>query len=155
MFAGPNGAGKSSIYEASSKEYPQVNADVIQKENPAYSQGRAGIEAGRRVEELMHERATFATENNFYKASNLNTVTRYQEAGYRVEVIYISLESAEDCKRRVAARVANGGHDITDKQVEERFKGGWPLSGATTRCPTRLRCSTTLAQAWRTTSNPC
>ena len=124
MFAGPNGAGKSSIYEASSKEHPQVNADVIQKENPTYSQGRAGIEAGRRVEELMRERATFATENNFYKASNLNTVTRYQEAGYRVEVIYVSLESAQDCKRRVAARVANGGHNITDKQVEERFKGG-------------------------------
>ncbi|OGX87138.1 hypothetical protein BEN47_11700 [Hymenobacter lapidarius] len=67
----------------------------------------------------MKKRTTFATENNFYKASNLNTVTRYQEAGYRVEVIYVSLESAQNCKRRVA----NGGHNITDKQVEERFKG--------------------------------
>ena len=124
MFAGPNGAGKSSIYEASNKEYPQVNADVIQKENPDYSQGRAGIEAGRRIEELLKEKASFSTENNFYKNSNLNTVTRYQNAGYRVEVTYVSLQSAELCKERVASRVANGGHPISDKQVDERFIGG-------------------------------
>ena len=67
MFAGPNGAGKSSIYEASNKEFSQVNADVIQKENPDYTQRRAGIEAGRRIEELLKAGVTFSTENNLYK----------------------------------------------------------------------------------------
>ena len=124
MFAGPNGAGKSSIYEASNKGVQQVNADVIQKENPDYTQGRAGIEAGRRIEELLKEKATFSTENNLYKKSNLNTITRYQEAGYRVEVTYVSLESAELCKKRVDQRVANGGHPIPDKQISERYYGG-------------------------------
>ena len=124
MFAGPNGAGKSSIYEASNKEFPQVNADVIQKENPDYTQRRAGIEAGRRIEELLKAGVTFSTENNLYKKSNLNTITRYQEAGYRVEVIYVSLESAELCRRRVEQRVANGGHPIPAQQIPERYYGG-------------------------------
>ena len=124
MFAGPNGAGKTTIYQASNREIPQVNADAIQQENPAFTPRRAGIEAGRRIEELLKQKATFSTENNFHKSSNLNTVARYQEAGYRVEVTFVSLQSAELCKERVASRVAKGGHDIPDKQVEDRYTGG-------------------------------
>lgn len=138
MFAGPNGAGKSSIYEASNQEIPQVNADVIQQENPGFTQGRAGIEAGRRIEELLKEKASFSTENNFYKNSNLNTVTRYQDAGYRVEVIYVSLQSAELCKERVASRVAKGGHNISDKQVEERYVGGLETIKANYHIPDKV-----------------
>ncbi|MBJ6146279.1 zeta toxin family protein [Hymenobacter sp. BT559] len=124
MFAGPNGAGKTTIYQASNREIPQVNADAIQQQNPAFTPRRAGIEAGRRIEELLKQKATFSTKNNFHKSSNLNPIARYQEAGYRVEVTFVSLQSAELCKERVASRVAKGGHDIPDKQVEERYVGG-------------------------------
>jgi predicted ABC-type ATPase len=91
MFAGPNGAGKTTIYQASNREIPQVNADAIQQQNPAFTPRRAGIEAGRRIEEILKQKVTFSTENNFHKSSNLNTVARYQEAGYRVEVTFVSL----------------------------------------------------------------
>ena len=138
MFAGPNGAGKSAIYEASDHRFPQVNADVIQKENPDYTQSRAGIETGRRIEELLKSGASFATENNFYKTSNLNTVARYQTAGYRVEVIYVGVASAELCRRRVAQRVANGGHNIPEKQIFERYHGGLATIQAHYQVPDKL-----------------
>lgn len=41
--------------------------------------------------------------------------------GYRIELHYIGVESAEIAKERVARRVSHGGHGISDNLIEKRY----------------------------------
>ena len=42
-------------------------------------------------------------------------------ARWEVELIYLALPTVELCKRRVAERVAHGGHNIPVQDIERRF----------------------------------
>ena len=138
MFGGPNGAGKSTFYNSAGSGYPQVNADVLLAQNPSLTLAGAAVLQVRRIKQLLAERATFSTENNLYKPNNYNLVREYQALGYWVGVIYVSLASAAHCKERVAGRVAQGGHNIPEKQIEERFAGGLETLKLMYRVPNRL-----------------
>ncbi len=46
---------------------------------------------------------------------------RLQANGWRVELIYLALPSMEMSKLRVAERVAHGGHNIPNADIERRF----------------------------------
>lgn len=127
VFGGPNGAGKSTLFKAQNPDYPQVNFDVIQKQNPHLSPMAAGAMAGNQLKELRDKSATFSLEINLHKASNYATLRNFAQFGYRVEVTYVNVDTVEICKARVAERVAKGGHDIPEKQIEERYKSGFEL----------------------------
>jgi predicted ABC-type ATPase len=49
----------------------------------------------------------------------------WKRAGYRVEIIYLRLDSVNLAMRRIAARVIQGGHDVSRRDVIRRFKRGW------------------------------
>jgi predicted ABC-type ATPase len=85
VFAGPNGAGKSTLFEQV-KDVPQVNADVIKKENPELSAISVGVVQARQMKELADKRETFSLETNLAKSSHYRLFKDYQEKGYRVEV---------------------------------------------------------------------
>jgi len=51
-------------------------------------------------------------------------IPRWQDAGYRVKLIYLSLPSVEMEIARVAARVAQGGHHVPEEIVRRRFSAG-------------------------------
>ena len=44
-----------------------------------------------------------------------------REKGYTVRLYYVGLDTAEESVRRIANRVARGGHDIPTQDVERRF----------------------------------
>ncbi len=44
-----------------------------------------------------------------------------REAGYRVELHYVRLQSAEVSLRRIHCRVLDGGHDVPEADVRRRF----------------------------------
>jgi predicted ABC-type ATPase len=46
-------------------------------------------------------------------------------AGYRIEIVYLRLDSVDLALRRIAARVLQGGHDVPRRDVIRRFKRGW------------------------------
>ncbi len=127
VFGGPNGAGKSTLFKAQNPDYPQVNFDVIQKENPQLSAQAAAVIAGTRMKELRDQKATFSLEINLHKPSNYATLRGFAEQGYRVDVTYVNVDSVAVCKDRVADRVTKGGHNIPEKQIEERYKSGFEL----------------------------
>jgi predicted ABC-type ATPase len=137
VFAGPNGAGKSTLFEQV-KDVPQVNADVIKKENPELSAIAVGVVQARQMKELADKRETFSLETNLAKSSHYSLFKDYQEKGYRVEVTYVSLQSVELCKQRVAARVEQGGHNIPEKQIEERYAGGLEALKKNYQVPDRI-----------------
>jgi predicted ABC-type ATPase len=47
-----------------------------------------------------------------------------QEAGYVVELIFLSLPDPETAISRVAARVAQGGHSVPEPVIHRRFATG-------------------------------
>jgi len=48
-------------------------------------------------------------------------LSAFAPEGYRVGLIYVALPTVQLAKRRVAARVREGGHSIPDEVIERRF----------------------------------
>lgn len=66
-------------------------------------------------------RQDFAFETTLAGRSYLKLIRRLQLEGWRVELIYLALPSAEMSRLRVAERVAHGGHDIAVADINRRF----------------------------------
>ncbi len=133
IIAGPNGAGKSSHARItllpdflSSNEF--VNADEIAKilspENPE----KSAIEAGRlmlkKMDFLLESKMDFALETTLSAKTYLNFIKKSQERGYKVNLIFLKLQSAELAKIRVQNRVSKGGHNIEPPIIDRRFQRG-------------------------------
>jgi len=132
IIAGCNGAGKTT---ASNTILPKsllvkefVNADEIAKGLSPFNPEGVAIEAGRlmlkRIEELLDAGESFSIETTLATKSYINLVRRAHERGYMVHLLFFWLDSVELAKRRVAARVASGGHNIPIPVIERRYKAG-------------------------------
>ena len=49
----------------------------------------------------------------------------WKRAGYRIEIVYLRLDSIDLALRRIEARVRQGGHDVPKRDVLRRFDRGW------------------------------
>lgn len=129
IIAGPNGAGKTTF----ALEYlPRVagcihfiNADLIAAGLAPLGPERVLPAASRlflqEMETRIAARENFAFESTLAGRSHLRTVERLRRDGWRVELIYLALPSVEMSKLRVAERVAHGGHNIPQADIERRF----------------------------------
>ena len=132
IIAGCNGAGKTTVSNTILpksllvKEF--VNADEIAKGLSPFNPEGVAIEAGRlmlkRIDELLELGESFSIETTLATKSYINLVRRAHEQGYIVHLLFFWLDSVELAKRRVAGRVANGGHNIPDLVIERRYKAG-------------------------------
>jgi len=50
---------------------------------------------------------------------------RWKARGYRIEIVFLRIESPQLGLRRIAARVRQGGHDVPRADVLRRFDRGW------------------------------
>lgn len=132
IIAGCNGAGKTT---ASNTILPKsllvkefVNADEIAKGLSPFNPEGVAIEAGRlmlkRIDELLDAGESFSIETTLATKSYVNLVRRAHERGYMVHLLFFWLDSVELAKRRVASRVASGGHNIPLPVIERRYKAG-------------------------------
>jgi len=134
MLAGPNGAGKSTLYETvigPRLTAPFINADLIQRNElrdasmtAAY---RAAAIAERRRRELLQRRRSFVSESTFSHPSKLALVHEAQAAGFRIVMFHVSVDQARLSVSRVAQRVTEGGHDVPQAKILERFERNQPL----------------------------
>jgi predicted ABC-type ATPase len=134
LLAGPNGAGKSTLYEtrvAPSFAGPFINADLIQrdelKDASMTASYRAAEIAAERRTRLLEVRKSFATETVFSHASKLNIITEAQARGYMVIVMHVGVDDPALSVARVGARTAEGGHDVPERKIRDRYVRGQPL----------------------------
>lgn len=138
VLAGTNGAGKSSIGGAMFREKgadyfnPDEAARRILAANPSISQEEANIAAwneGRRLlERAIDERRDFAFETTLGGQTIAGLLQRAAASGIEVRVWYVGLRSLELHVARVRARVRNGGHDIPEEKIRERYiRSRWNL----------------------------
>lgn len=162
IIAGCNGAGKTT---ASFTVLPNaldcrefVNADEIAHGLSPFAPEEMALVAGRimlrRIAELIAARKTFAIETTLATRSYRNTVRRAHAAGYEVVLLFFWLPSPEMALMRVAQRVRNGGHNIPEPTVRQRYYRGlqnlfeifmpivddWTLYD-NTRYPVAIACS--------------
>jgi predicted ABC-type ATPase len=133
IIAGPNGAVKSTF----AREYlPNeadcslfVNADLIAAGLSPFDPASAAIRAGRLMLEEIDGYAaagtSFAFETTLSGRTYARRIVRWQQAGFRVELIFLRLPAVEAAIARVAARVQQGGHDIPENVIRRRYAAGW------------------------------
>jgi predicted ABC-type ATPase len=131
VLAGTNGAGKSSIggatFRKKGADYfnPDEAARQILSANPFISREEANSaawsEGKRLLERAIGERRDFAFETTLGGRTICALLRKALAAGIEVRVWYVGLESLELHIARVRARVKNGGHDIPEAKIRERY----------------------------------
>lgn len=131
VLAGVNGAGKSSLggaaIQASGAEFfnPDVIAARLREQQPGLSTEQANGLAwtlGRRgLEKALAGGLTYAFETTLGGHSIARLLLEGARADAEVHVWFAGLATPELHLKRIAARVAAGGHDIPEAKVRERF----------------------------------
>ena len=132
IVAGPNGAGKTTFareYLLKEADCPDfVNVDLIAAGLSPFDPDRAAIRAGRimlsEIERRVRKGESFAFETTLSGHVYARLIPRWRNAGYRVKLIFLSLPTPEIAIARVAARVAQGGHNVRSDVVRRRFHSG-------------------------------
>jgi len=133
IIAGPNGAGKTTFAEEflpNEAECPEfVNADLIAAGLSPFQPDQVAFTAGRlmlgRIRELVGAGKSFAFETTLSTRSYRRMIPEWKSAGYLVKLCFLKLPNAEFAIRRVAQRVALGGHAIPEETIRRRFTRGW------------------------------
>ena len=132
IIAGPNGAGKTTF----AREFlPNeeaclnfVNADLIAAGLSPFAPELAAFKAGRIMLETIADHArrgeSFALETTLSGLTYAQMIPIWQASGYAVKLIFLSLPNADIAVQRVAARVAQGGHNIPETTIRRRFASG-------------------------------
>ena len=133
IIAGPNGAGKTTfaseflVKEAGCPSF--VNADLIAAGLSPFTPEQAALKAGRlMLEEIrgyVGRRESFAFETTLSGRLYERYIPHWQEIGYRVKLIFLSLPDVEIAVERVRIRVAQGGHNVDEPVIRRRFDKGW------------------------------
>jgi len=126
IVAGPNGAGKSTLTASGAfGDRPVIDPDAIARtlnpDNPSAAVTRAGKRALELRRQMLAKGQSFVVETTLSGMSTLSLMKEAQEAGFRTELKFIGLSSSELSKARVAGRVAAGGHDVPQEDIERRF----------------------------------
>lgn len=152
VIAGPNGAGKTTFAQEflpkEAKLVRFVNADLIAAGLSPLKPELAALSAGRlflaEIDRLTKTRSSFAFESTLSGLGHADRLRSLRAAGYRIEIIFLRLPSAEVALARVAMRVRHGGHDVPETAIRRRFRRGWENFQNTYRA---------LAHAWAVYDN--
>ena len=133
VIAGPNGAGKTTFateFLPNEADCPIfVNADLIAAGLNPFRPNNTTVQAGRVVLSQINEHArkgdSFALETTLSGRGYARWIPRWQEQGYRIKLFFLSLPDHETAIRRVAQRVAEGGHEVPESVIRRRFDAGW------------------------------
>lgn len=131
VLAGVNGAGKSSVGGAMfvkvGQEFfnPDTAAREARQEFPEINQEEANAkawQAGRQLlEAAITERRDFAFETTLGGNTMTELLERAANVGINVHIWYVGLETVELHIERVRLRVAQGGHDIPETKIRQRY----------------------------------
>jgi predicted ABC-type ATPase len=133
IIAGPNGAGKTTF----AREYLLkdtnvvhfVNADLIASGLSALKPEVAALSAGRvflaEIVRLAESGSDFSFETTLSGQTYARLISGWKRRGYRIEIVYLRIDSPRLALRRIAARVKQGGHRVRREDVLRRFERSW------------------------------
>ena len=122
--AGSNGAGKTTFFNVHLADAGLrfVNADEL-----ALEFGSGAYEAANLADKvrraLLARRESFVFETVFSDpvGDKVKFLKEARENGYQVVLIFIRIADNETSKQRVSMRAMQGGHDVPDEKLVQRF----------------------------------
>jgi predicted ABC-type ATPase len=132
-LAGPNGSGKSTFSEALRARYPiqsWIDPDRVaqtlaaSKKNAKVTKeiSEKAFRAARRLRvDYATELQDFGFETVFSHGSNVAFLRALKELRYEIHLYFFCTEDPEINVARVRNRVAQGGHDVNEADVRERY----------------------------------
>ena len=131
VLAGVNGAGKSSVVGSFIRQGggdyynpDEATRDLLRKNPglaPVTANGLAWSVGKERLERAIAEGTDFVFETTLGANTITQLLLRATREGMAVKVCFVGLASVQHHLRRVAARVAEGGHDIPEAKIRERW----------------------------------
>jgi len=132
IIAGSHGAGKTVFAHSFLPEEAActrfINADLIAAGLSPFAPETVLLRASRLMLEEIHACArrgeSFAFESTLSGLGYRHLIWKWQKMGYRVYLYFLSLASADIAVARVAERVRQGGHDISEDVIRRHFTAG-------------------------------
>jgi predicted ABC-type ATPase len=132
VLAGPNGAGKTTFATQFLPGFVNchefLNADLIAAGLSPFAPETQNMRAGRllleRIRELAKARRDFGFETTLAGRMHIKLLTDLRQSGYRIDLFFLWLPSADLAVLRVAERVMEGGHAVPDDVVRRRYASG-------------------------------
>ncbi len=134
ILGGANGVGKTTWYQfgiqsnAISPDLPFINIDlIVLHELGGYTPENIAMAeqiARERMRLLLKERNDFMIESNLSKTADYDWIALLRKNGYETILFFLGTNTVEINKMRVKARVLEGGHDVADPIIEQRYQTG-------------------------------
>lgn len=126
IVAGVNGSGKSTFIDRFNRHHlPVVNPDnivlTLNHIAPLQRNAQAGRLALEQRTQLLQNHQSFAIETTLTGNSEFTLLKKAKALGYRINLVYIGLESKELSRSRINARVLSGGHNIPIQDILRRY----------------------------------
>ncbi len=124
VLAGSNGAGKTTFFHAhlAGVGLRFINADDLAAEMGVGAYEAAELAAALRAS-LIDQGESFAFETVLSDpvGAKVDELANASRRGVHVVMLFIRIDSPATSKQRVAMRAMQGGHDVPDAKLEDRF----------------------------------
>jgi predicted ABC-type ATPase len=105
-----------------------VNADLLASGLSPLKPDLVRLEAGRlflnELDRLAKAHTNFGFESTLSGLTYVSRLKRWKTLGYKIEIVFLQLNSPELALKRISERVKEGGHDVPRKDVLRRFDRG-------------------------------
>ena len=128
IVAGANGSGKTTFAVPYTEQIGVqfLNADQFAKAYADRGEKNAMIKGGReffrRLNGALDAKSDVVIETTLSGTYTSKVARKAKSQGYTVEIIYMFLNSADQCVERVAIRRRKGGHDVPEEDIRRRFE---------------------------------
>jgi predicted ABC-type ATPase len=105
-----------------------LNADLIAAGLAPFAPETQNVRAARllltRIRELAEAKRDFGFETTLAGRSYIRILSAIKKSGYRVRLFFLWLPSPDLAVDRVAERVRQGGHHVSEPDIRRRFASG-------------------------------
>jgi len=116
------------VFQEEAKCLRFINADLIAAGISPFAPETAAFKAGRlmleEIAECVRRGDIFAFETTLSGLTYLKRIKQWRAEGYSISIFFLSLPDAEAAVARVAKRVRQGGHHISEAVIRRRFAAG-------------------------------
>lgn len=132
VIAGPNGAGKTTFATEFLPDFVKcrqfLNADLIAAGLSPFAPETQNLRAARlqlsRIRELVTASEDFGFETTLAGRAYVQRLQKMKASGYRVNLFFLWLPTADLAIERVATRVRQGGHEVPEPDIRRRYAAG-------------------------------